>query len=188
MPILPLLFAVLLLLLAGPVAADGPERLERFFRDVNAFDASFTQQVHDEKGEVLQTSSGRVLLQRPGRFRWDYEKPFSQSIVADGQYLWIYDADLAQVTVQEMGTALGRAPIALLSERRSLHEDFVVTAAAPREGLEWVDLRPRDRDTDFLRIEFGLDERAVRWMTLHDQFGQKTVIRFTDMKINPDLP
>jgi outer membrane lipoprotein carrier protein len=184
---------IVVLLLALGLAADlaageARDRLDAFFSDVVTLDARFAQQVIDDTGQIVQESSGTVQLLRPGRVRWDYETPFKQLIVADGQYLWVYDSELAQATVRELGTALGAAPIMLLSQRRSIDEDFVVLEEVAAEGLEWVELKPKVRDTDFLQVRIGMDPEGIRAMELTDQFEQRTVIRFEDVSINGDIP
>lgn len=184
-----LLAPLLALLLAIPaMAADARQSLERFFAEVSRFDARFEQLVINEQDEVLQVSEGRVQLQRPGRFRWDYEQPFRQLIIADGQFLWTYDEELAQATAQPMERVLAGAPIMLLSEPRPLEQDFEVNVVGERGELNWVELTPRDRDADFTRILIGMDGDRVGMMVLYDQFGQQTRIRFSNMRINPSIP
>ena len=95
-----------------------------------------------------------------------------------------YDTELQQVTVKKLDNALGNAPIMLLSERRSLHEDFIVRELQTRDGLQWVELEPRVKDTDFTRIALGMDEQGMKVMELRDSFGQATEIRFLDLEIN----
>jgi outer membrane lipoprotein carrier protein len=184
-----LLTPLLALMLCAPaLAGDARQSLDRFFAEVTRFDARFEQVVINEQDDVLQVSDGRVQLQRPGRFRWDYETPFRQLIIADGQFLWTYDEELAQATAQPMEQVLAGAPIMLLSEPRPLEEDFEVTLVGHQAGLEWVELTPHDRDADFTRILIGMDNDRVGMMVLYDQFGQQTRIRFTDMRLNPSIP
>ncbi|MCG6867890.1 MAG: outer membrane lipoprotein chaperone LolA [Gammaproteobacteria bacterium] len=178
---------ILILLLALPLAVWGDTRLDRFFNDVKTLKATFSQEVRDESGKLLQKSSGDVLLMRPGRFRWEYREPFPQLILADGEKLWLYDEELEQVTVKPQGEALGAAPIALLDRRGTLEEQFRITSAGRRDGLEWVVLEPKVKDTEFLRVEFGLDDAGIRRMKLLDQFGQTTTIEFNDLRTNSPL-
>ncbi|WP_018231612.1 outer membrane lipoprotein chaperone LolA [Thioalkalivibrio thiocyanodenitrificans] len=184
-----LMTSLLALILFTPAMADDArQQLDRFFHDVTGFEARFEQLVINEEDEVLQKSEGTVQLQRPGRFRWDYETPYRQLIIADGQFLWTYDEDLAQATARPMEHVLAGAPIMLLSEPRPLDEDFEVEVVGERGGLNWVELYPRDLDADFTRILIGMDDRQIGMMVLYDQFGQQTRIRFTDMSLNPDFP
>ena len=142
------------------------------------------QSLFDAAGEVVQESRGTMVLQRPGRFRWDYSQPYEQHIVADGQKLWIYDTELQQVTVKGLDNALGNAPINLLSQRRPLTEDFLVRELPSHDGLQWVELEPRIKDTDFTSITLGMDVEGMKVMELRDSFGQRTQIRFMDIQLN----
>lgn len=172
----------------APVGADtgptGLQRLEAFTAQLDSLRAQFVQSLFDAQGKSVQESRGTVLLQRPGRFRWEYRVPYEQLIVADGEKLWVYDTELQQVTVKQLDNALGNAPIMLLSERRSLQEDFIVRDLAARDGLQWVELEPRVKDTDFTRIALGMDEQGMKVMELRDSFGQATEIRFLDLELN----
>jgi outer membrane lipoprotein carrier protein len=161
--------------------------LNRFFTEVTTLDTAFYQQVFDEAGNSIQRSQGRLKLSRPGRFRWEYITPSAQLILADGRNLWIYDAELEQATVKPIAEMLGATPITLLTELRPLEEEFFIEPVGERAGLHWVQLIPRTQDTEFNRVELGLRENQVRQMELHDQFGQKTVIRFEGMKTNLPL-
>ncbi|WP_274522298.1 outer membrane lipoprotein chaperone LolA [Ectothiorhodospira mobilis] len=186
--ILTLLPLLLALVVTPALAGEGRQRLESFFQEMDTFRAAFEQVVTDESGEVMQRSEGRVDLKRPGRFRWDYETPYRQQIIADGESLWTYDADLAQATVQPMGEALGRTPTLLLTGDGDLQEAFRLEEAGTQGDLAWVELIPREGGTDFERLRIGLDGRAVREMVLEDQFGQRTRIRFSQRQMNPGIP
>lgn len=162
--------------------------LNRFFTEVTTLDTAFYQEVFDEGGNSIQRSQGRLKLYRPGRFRWEYITPNAQLILADGRNLWIYDVELEQATVKPVTDMLGATPITLLTELRPLEDEFLIEPAGERAGLHWVELTPRTQDTEFNRVELGLLDDQVRQMELHDQFGQKTVIRFDGMKTNLPLP
>ncbi|MFP4161444.1 MAG: outer membrane lipoprotein chaperone LolA [Ectothiorhodospira sp.] len=184
-----ILLPVLLSLVVTPALADeGRERLEAFLQGMETFQADFQQEVTDDTGEVMQESAGRVYLKRPGRFRWDYETPYRQQIIADGESLWTYDEDLAQATVQPMGEALGRTPTLLLTGAGDLDEAFRLEEADSEGGLAWVKLVPREGGTDFERLRLGLDGQGLREMVLEDQFGQRTRIRFSGREMNPGIP
>ena len=172
----------------GVLADQAQVRLDRFFTNVTTLEGRFFQEVFDEEGRSFQQSSGSVKLARPGRFRWEYETPYPQLILADGKDLWIYDEDLAQATVKPLEEALGTAPIMLLTHLRPLNEEFVIRDSSRRQGLDWVKLVPKVKDTEFQQIELGLDKKTIRQMELHDQFGQKTVIRFEGVETNGPIP
>lgn len=181
-----LLFA-LLLFTGSAHAGEATERLERFTSDLESFTAGFVQTLYDENQEPVEESHGRAWLQRPGLFRWEYEKPYEQTIVADGEQLWIHDEDLEQVTIRKVERALGTAPIMLLSESEPLSEQFEITDRGEREGLYWVELRPKVEDTDFRRIFLGLDDESLKVMELRDRFDQATQIRFHHVRMNPEI-
>lgn len=177
-------FTLLCLLFSSTAGADAVQRLQTFISQLESFQAGFVQTLYDEDSTVLQESRGAVILKRPGKFRWDYREPYLQSIIADGQRLWIYDIDLEQVTVKKLDQALGNAPIMLLSYDRPLEQDFELRDLGVREGLEWVELQPKESDTDFEIIYMGLSENALVVMELRDQFGQATQIRFNNFEMN----
>jgi chaperone LolA len=177
-----------LALLAGAAQADGVARLQKLTGELKSFQAGFVQTLYDADSNPVQESRGAVILKRPGRFRWDYTEPYPQQIVADGEKLWIYDTELAQVTVKPIDQALGSAPILLLSSNKPLGEEFDLRDLGSREGLEWVELTPKVQDTDFNKVYLGLDGRGISVMELRDSFGQATQIRFNDFELNVDAP
>jgi len=164
------------------------QRLEKFISEVDSFEGQFIQTVFDENGEVVQDSNGDVALDKPGKFRWQYTRPYPQLILADGEYLWIYDEELLQAIAKPASEALGNAPIMLLTNIRPLSEDFKIMDAPTRDGLDWVELIPLAQDTEFHRILIGLDENGVQKMELHDYFSQRTVIEFVNLMTNVTFP
>lgn len=177
-------------LLAVPVlahAGKGLERLDSFFKNNKAVLADFQQTLVDEKNRELKQAHGTLILQRPGKFRWDYAAPHRQLIIADGKRFWLYDADLEQVTVRVMDATLGTTPAVLLSGDRPLQESFVITELGVRggeewQGLEWVGLAPKADDASFSRVWLGFDEKELRAMELTDNFGQTTLIKFSNLR------
>jgi len=129
-------------------------------------------------------------MSRPGHFRWDYEKPYLQQIIADGQKLWIFDIDLDQVIVKSLKQALGNTPAVLLSGSADLSDQFSITdyqnEQADKDKLDWVELRPKDEDASFqlLRLGFAND---LQQMVLLDAFGQETRIQFKQLQRNPHI-
>ena len=164
------------------------QQLHNALRSLTNLEAKFFQQVLDSEGEVLQEAKGIFELKKPGRFRWHYDPPFSQHIVADGKNLWMLDLELAQATVQPLEEALGNAPIILLTEVKPLSEDFEIREMPEAFGLNWVALVPKIQDTEFYRVEIGLDGNLIREMKLHDHFDQQTIIRFSDIRTTAVLP
>ncbi len=164
------------------------QKLYASLQQLNSLKANFYQQVVDSQGEVIQEANGIFELKKPGRFVWHYDQPYSQQIIADGKNLWLYDVELAQATVQPLEEALGSAPIILLTDLKPLSEDFEIRDMPESFGLDWIALVPKIQDTEFYRIEIGLDDEVVREMKLHDHFDQQTIIRFSDMVTNTHLP
>ena len=164
------------------------EKLYESLRTLTSLSANFFQQVVDSKGEVIQEATGTFELKKPGRFRWHYDPPNSQEIIADGKNLWLYDLELEQATVQPIEQALGSAPIILLTDLKPLSEDFDIREMPESFGLNWVALVPKVQDTEFYRVEIGLDGNVIREMKLHDHFDQKTIIRFSEINAASNLP
>ena len=164
------------------------QRLDQFLTEVDSFEGQFKQTVLDENGEVIQDSAGDVALDKPGRFRWQYNQPYPQLILADGEYLWIYDEELLQATAKPIEEALGNAPIMMLTDIRPLDQDFEIMEVATKDGLLWVELVPIVKDTEFHLINIGLNKDGIQKMELYDQFSQKTIIEFVGLKKNVEFP
>jgi len=147
----------------------------------------FAQIVMDKNNKTLQQSSGTMEFSRPGKFRWEYVKPYEQTIVGDGSRLWIYDKDLNQVTVRKLDRALGASPAALLAGSNEIEKSYSLKSAGENGGLDWLEAVPKTRDTAFERIRLGFSGLNLQAMELRDQFGQVTVIRFADLERNPRL-
>lgn len=163
------------------------EVLQRRLDALQSMQADFQQVMYNAEQEATRTSSGRFSLLRPGRFRWDYEEPFEQSIVADGKQLWIYDADLEQVTVRQMDTGLGSTPAMLLSGAADVGEAYSVASRFNADGIEWLELEPRASDSDFGKVRLGFDSEQLAVMDLIDSLGQTTRIVFSAVQHNPEL-
>jgi len=148
---------------------------------------SFEQQAFDRAGKVVDRSSGSLAFARPGKFRWVYDKPHKQVLVADGRKLWIYDPDLAQVTVKRIDQAISSTPAALLAGKDDITQLFTLRDAGSKDGLEWVEAAPKAKDTGFDRVRLGLKGKMLAAMELYDQLGGHTVLRFPDLRANPPL-
>ncbi len=165
------------------------DKLKNFVDSTRSAEADFTQTVLNKGGARIQSASGTMQFVRPGKFRWVYQKPYEQLIVGDGARFWMYDVDLNQVTVKKLDAALGSSPAALLSGNNEIERDFVLKDAGERDGLEWLEAIPKTADTSFENIRMAFDARSVLVvMELRDNFGQNTVLRFSNMKRNPQLP
>jgi outer membrane lipoprotein carrier protein len=181
---------LLALLTAWPVwAADTPvQRLRNFLARANTLQANFTQVQVDEKGNPGKRSSGVFFLQRPGKFRWNYENPYNQEIVSSGNKVWFYDKDLEQVTAKKLNEAIGSTPALLLSGEVALEKNFNIEKQTIDEGLYWLKLVPKSEDSGFKYVLLGLEGDILAGMELSDNFGQLTRIYFSQVKtgIKPD--
>ncbi len=172
---------------AGP-ASTGMARLEAFLGGVRTLTAQFSQEVVDAEGNLVESAQGAMALARPGRFRWDYREPYERVVVADGTRLWLYEADLEQVTVRALGAGLGETPAALLTGERSALERFERVSEWSGEDLAWVKLRPRAADADFEAVTIGFSGRTPVRFELADRLGQQTRIVLTDVRLDAPVP
>ncbi|WP_031431604.1 outer membrane lipoprotein chaperone LolA [Methylomicrobium agile] len=169
-------------------ADDEPVRqLRAFLTASRSLSADFKQVLLNEQGLPAKTSFGVFYLQRPGKFRWDYQKPFSQQIVADKGKVWFYDKDLDQVTVKKLDQSLGSTPALLLSGEVSLEDNFIIEGQGKEGDMQWIKLSPKSEETTFKYILIGLTKGSLGGMELSDNFGQLTRIYFSNVLINPPL-
>jgi outer membrane lipoprotein carrier protein len=169
-----------------PVHATGAvEQLRGFLADTKSAHGDFTQRV--TTGRKTTSSSGSVEFQRPGRFRWSYTKPYEQTIVADGEKLYIHDRDLNQVTIKKLATAMPASPASILFGSGDIERDFEVREDGERDGLAWVVAKPRTRESQFESIRIGMKDAAPATMQIVDSFGQSTELSFTRFERNPKL-
>jgi outer membrane lipoprotein carrier protein len=171
---------------ATPPTADGATgiaQLRAFLKDTQSARGEFSQRVTG-RSRNPQVSEGRFEFQRPGRFRWVYGAPYEQTIVSDGERLYLYDRDLNQVTVRRVQASLPASPASILFGSSDFERDFDVSEAGVRAALAWVSARPRGRDTTFERIEIGLRDGAPAAMRLVDSFGQVSELAFQRLERN----
>lgn len=175
-----------LLAVAVPAWADAVDTLKSFVQDVKSGRAAFTQTVTSPDGAKKRTTHGSFEFSRPGRFRFEYDKPFEQLIVADGQKVWLHDPDLNQVTVRPMSQALGATPAALLAGG-SLEKDFRLKAMDERDGLQWAEAIPREKDSQFQAVRVGFRGNELAALEILDNFGQKSLLNFSQVQSNVAL-
>ena len=181
-------FLMLALLLSWGANAASVERYRAFLNATQAARAGFEQKVYDRNGKLVQESKGSFVFQRPGRFRWVYEKPADQVIVGDGQRVWIYDRQLNQVTVRKLSAALGSTPAALLAGASGVEKAFELSEGGEKDGLEWMEAKPREKEAGFERVRMGFGKNGgLEAMELTDHFGQTTVLRFSNLVRNPKV-
>jgi outer membrane lipoprotein carrier protein len=176
----------LLALLLVPVvsfAADSIAQVDAYLARLSTLTATFVQVVQDKQGQVTERATGTVSISRPDRFRWEYQQPYAQTIVADGSKLWLYDPDLEQVTVRSLAQGLGATPAMLLSGSGRVGDAFTAGPIERQRGLTWYRLVPGQKGSDFERVSLGFDGRnELAAMELVDKLGQTTTIEFSRVK------
>lgn len=161
------------------------QKLEGFIARAKNIQANFTQTSLDEAGRAMQTSYGIFYLQQPGKFRWNYQKPYAQQIVSKDGKVWFYDADLEQVIIKKIDQSIGDTPALLLSGSVNLSEKYTISSQGLKQGLLWIKLVPKSTQSSFKHILVGLKNDVLYGMELSDNFGQLTQIIFSDVKM-PD--
>ena len=169
-------------------SATGLERMKDYFKNIQSAQADFHQVVTDKQGHKTQDVTGTMRLQKPNKFRWDYNKPFVQEIVGDGDKIWLFDPELNQVTVRSFSKAAGSTPAALIAGGKDIERQFNIKDASRKGSLEWVLAIPKVADTGFERLFLGFDGDALVEMELQDSFGNRTAIVFSNIQRNLKLP
>jgi outer membrane lipoprotein carrier protein len=189
------LFAAASALFAATAFASGLDSLDAFIKSAKSGRASFTQVVtspaRDGQPPKTRTSTGTFEFARPSRFRFDYKKPFEQTIVADGKTLWIYDADLNQVTARSQDAVLGSTPAALIASANNLgvlQRDFNFEGAPEKDGLQWAVATPKNKDGQLNSMRIGFKGNDLAQLEIVDGFGQRSVITFDKMETNVAVP
>jgi outer membrane lipoprotein carrier protein len=184
------LFAAAVLGMASLCAHGGETartQLDKFAHGLNAVSASFEQHVANARGGKGKTTQGMLALKAPRQFRWDTTMPYKQLIVADGEKVWIYDTDLEQVTVRAQGTEEAHSPLTVLTDLSQLDRDFTTSEQGEHDGLTWLRLKSKDKEPQFAYADLGFDAAGLARMQFEDTLGDKTEIRFSDWKRNPQL-
>ena len=167
--------------------ASSLDRFSQFLSATQSAKGEFEQKVVDKGGRIIQQSRGTLAFQRPGKFRWTYVKPYAQLIVGDGTRVWIYDEDLQQVTVKRVDQELTSTPAALLAGNNEAMRAFRISDHGEKDGLEWLEAVPRDKEGGFERVRMGFGRGGLEAMEFYDSFGQITLLRFTSLTRNPRL-
>jgi outer membrane lipoprotein carrier protein len=173
------------------MAATPEQRLKNFLAKATTLQADFTQVQVDEKGNLGKRSTGVFYLQRPGKFRWNYQNPYNQEIVSGAGKVWFYDKDLEQVTAKKLTQAIGSTPALLLTGEVPLEKNFTIENQSDEEGIAIIKLIPKSEESGFKYVQIGLENNSLVGMELHDNFGQLTRIYFENMKtslrLDPEL-
>jgi len=176
-------------LIATLVEASATESLKNFIQETRTVRANFSQTLYDKNARTIQESNGTMLFERPEKFRWTYEKPYEQLIVGDGKQVWFYDQDLNQVTIRQFNIAIGSSPAALLAGSSTIEDNFVLNELGLQNQIEWLEAIPKSKESAFEFIQMGFSpEGILKIMALRDSFGQTTLLTFSDLDKNPQLP
>ncbi|WOB09634.1 outer membrane lipoprotein chaperone LolA [Piscinibacter gummiphilus] len=181
-----LVSTLLMFAAAAASAQTAVDTLKDFVRDVKSGRAEFTQTVTSPDGAKKKTSSGKFEFSRPNRFRFTYLKPFEQVIVADGQKVWIYDADLNQASSRKFSQALGATPAALLAGG-SLEKDFDLAAQPAKDGLDWVEATPKAKEGSFKSVRVGFKGKTLSAIEVVDAFNQRSLLQFSQFVANEPI-
>ncbi|SFP94401.1 outer membrane lipoprotein carrier protein [Nitrosomonas cryotolerans] len=182
-------FFFLIYLLPVLVHAAALDSLKTFIQETRTARATFSQILLDRNSKIIQKSSGIMQFERPNKFRWTYEKPYEQLIVGDGIQVWFYDRDLNQVTIRTLDLAIGSSPAALLAGNSTIEANFSLTEMGQQDQLEWLEASPKNKESTFEFIQLGFSMKgSLKIMVLRDSFGQTTLLTFSNLDKNPNLP
>jgi outer membrane lipoprotein carrier protein len=184
------MLAACALLVPALASASALDQFKSFVSSTKSARGEFTQRqvkMMDGTAKVSNQSAGTFVFARPGKFIWTYQKPYEQLLQADGEKLYIYDKDLNQVTVKQLGNALGSSPAAILFGSNDLEKNFTLKDGGTKDGLEWLEATPKTKDTTFERIGIGLKDGVPAAMELRDTFGQVSVLSFRKFEKNPPI-
>ena len=177
--------AAVLGLVIGAAQAGGINALKKFNADADGLSGSFSQTVKNKK--KTQTSGGTFQIMRPGLFRWEYSKPYKQTIVGDGQYIWLYDVDLKQVTKSDQSQAIGDSPASILSDKNALDSSYSLKEDGSGDGIDYVLATPKKNNAGYQFIRIGFKGDTLAAMELKDGFGNQTSIKFNNVNTHPNL-
>ena len=184
------IYNILLLLFIcsnNALADDHNDPLQTFLENFNSLESNFIQQLINENGEVLEKSEGILLLQQPGKFNWTYKTPYAQKIISNGDVLWIFDEDLEQLTIRNIGNALDETPAGIILGNNDINEHFVQVGIGLIDGYDWIELTPKKTETQYKNIRIGFNDTQLGMMIIVDNLGQTTRIDFINVKKNAEL-
>jgi outer membrane lipoprotein carrier protein len=160
------------------------KKLENFINQLESFQAEFTQTIYGESGDKIEFASGLVKLEKPGKFFWEYQSPYNQKLISDGNIFWIYDIDLEQVTINDIDLSHGNSPASILAGNVDINSKYTVSDLGKLDGYQWLELSPLDTEQEFSAIRIGFVNNTLSGMVLFDNLGQTTVIQFGNIETN----
>ncbi len=163
------------------------QRVEGYLSNVQSLEGEFQETIVDDASNLVDEARGKLYLQRPGQFRWDYSEPYLQSVVSNGKKVWVYDSELEQVTVKTLDSSLDDTPAMLLSSTQPVEDTFLVGDLVEKGGIEWVELKPKTAEAVFASVRLGFAGDELDVMELVDNFGQTTRLQFSAVVKNPTL-
>jgi outer membrane lipoprotein carrier protein len=181
------LFVLLLFTTVTYAESSDEDILKRFLDKMQTLEANFKQTLVDDQGTELESTSGIVFLNRPDKFRWDYKIPYTQTIVTNGESLWFYDEDLEQLTIRDFSTSIENTPAAIFGSYEDLDEQFIIIELGNIEEFDWIELTPRDIESQYNSIRLGFDKDKLGMMVMFDNLGQVTRIDFTEEVLNKKM-
>lgn len=181
------LFALLLFATASYAEGSDEDILKRFLGNMQTLEANFKQTLVDDQGVELESTNGVVFLDRPDKFRWDYKIPYTQTIVTNGDTLWFYDEDLEQVTIRDVATSIENTPAAIFGSYEDLDTQFIIIELGNIEEFDWIELTPRDIESQYNSIRLGFNKDKLGMMVMFDNLGQVTRVDFTDQVLNKKM-
>ena len=171
---------------ASVAHANAMDDFRSFMTGAQSARAEFSQSVFDAKGKATQQTKGSLAFVRPGKFRFQYEKP-AQTIVGDGSKVWFYDQDLNQVTIRKTEKAFASTPAALLAGKAEVEAAFTLVAGGESEGMDWVIAEPKSKDAGIEKVRLGFAKNQLAAMELFDAFGNRTRITFSKLERNAKI-
>lgn len=181
--------AIFIAFSSSAAAADASAELSGLLNGIKTMRAGFTQIIYDNRGAAIQKSTGKMAVERPGKFRWEVNNPMPQTIIASNERLWIYDPDLQQVTIRSLKSEAGEAPALMLSQQNTkLENDYNIQLMKQDGGLQWYLLKPKKQDNMFASVKMGFANTQLKEMVLEDQIGHSTRVQFLKIEMNQTLP
>jgi len=187
-PVLILLF-ISSMLIAAETKITAEKILDNVRKDLNSLEADFIQYETDANGNKSENSTGKVWLNAPNQFKWEYQKPIPQLIVADGKQVWVYDEDLEQVTIKQQNSKQNPIYVLLNKEQTQKHYtlSLIEKTGADKDTVQWIKMLPKKPNDDVKVVWLGVDANNLVSLKLQNQMDNIVVFEFLNVKRNPIL-
>lgn len=185
-----LVILMMVLSAISPFSAYAAQSTEALPKDVQHAEMALNNLKQAQADFVMTTSEGNSLggtfyLNRPGKLRFDFNPPVEDFIVADGRFIYFYDADLGEQSNAPIGTTLADF---LLRDDIRLSGDIAVTRVMKAADLVQITLTQRD-DPGAGQLILGFDEESYalkKWRVI-DSLGNITEVALNNMVQNPQF-